>query len=80
MLTLVQPVIIIMSIKVEYKKMIISYLSGLFAVMIAYILFTFKKDTTLATYAWSNTFFNSVLVSGLIISFFRTALTPAKVK
>ena len=61
-LTLVQPLMLIIEVKLEYKAMIIIYIISISLTLIIYYLFAFNSKTSLATYAYINVFFN-ILVS-----------------
>lgn len=61
-LTLVQPIMLIIQVKLEYKAMFLIYIISIVLTLFIYYLFVFNSKTSLATYAYINVFFN-ILVS-----------------
>ena len=61
-LTLAQPILLIIEVKLEYKAMLMIYIFSIFLTLFIYYFFAFNLKTSLATYAYINVFFN-ILVS-----------------
>jgi O-antigen/teichoic acid export membrane protein len=78
-LTLVQPIILVIQIKFQYKSMLSIYIGSILLTLLVYYMFTFNFSTNLTNYAYINLFFN-LLVSALFCGVYLLKESRIKLK
>jgi O-antigen/teichoic acid export membrane protein len=78
LITLIQPITLILQVQLKYNTILSVYIISLFLVLIGYYFFSFKDYSTLRVYASLNLFFNSIVAVSFCITLWQSIRSEIK--